>query len=351
MPVDFDTNPNRSSLEVGIELEYPRLGDNAEKYVDRGRNSNQLRREVAHVGRGDAAPTYDGTVGLEVVSDVLSLSDLEGWYLDVLDYLREEHNERYQPTGLMDGGSTAGLHIHVSRLSESQARELYEMSQEPWLQVLFCTSIAVDDGQPTWPVFRGGSYCRLNYDSRRYDVVNSRGGGHYEWRLPEPMNREHIEILQEFLRAFEQSPEAAREYGQEILDEGDDRITSIRRAEAVGMDINDIPVVLREAHPDDPENFFEEVRSEWHLPEIHQVEYNGNNYYVFETDLRGTWEVSGVTFAHDSVLIADELEQVSNETVAEDVIRAFDARNRSDGPTRETEATHELKKIVKKKKE
>lgn len=350
MPVDFDTDPYSSALSIGIELEYPRVGG-GEKFVGRGQGSDELRRNIASVGRRDANPVYDGTVGLEVVSDVLALEDAHTWYADVLDFIRDEHNERYQPTGLMSGGSTAGLHIHISELSERQARELYEISQEPWAQVLFCSSIAMEGGQPTWPVFRGGSYCRLNYDTRRYDVVNSRGRGHYEWRLPEPMTREHVEVLQEFLRAFEQSPEAAREYGQRVLDEGDERITSILRAEAVGMDISDIPVVKREPHPEDPEHLFEEMDGVWYLPEIHQVEYNDTGYYVFDTEMEGEWEVSGVEFAHDSVLIADELEELNDPGLAEEIRRAFEARHRSDGPARETEATHELKKIVKKKKE
>lgn len=345
---DFDTDTRSSRLSIGIELEYPRRGSD-ELFVHRGRDSDDLRRRVDHVGRPDANPVYDGTVGLEVVSSILELQDAVGWYHDVLEYLNEEHGEEHQPTGLMRRGSTAGLHIHLSSLSESQARALYEMSTEPWLQVLVCTSIAVTDDQPTWPVFRGGSYCRPSFDEGRYSVVNSRGGGHYEWRLPEPMTPGNVEVLAKFLRAFEQSPEAAREYGQRVLNDADDRITSILRAEAVGMDIGDIPLVNREPHPDDPENFYEEVASRSWLPEIHQVEYGSEHYYVFDTQMEGSWEVADVTFSHDDVIIASELE-IPEDPVVEEVRRAYDVTNRADGPERETEATHELKKIVKKKK-
>jgi len=347
MPGDFDFDPRESILKIGIEVEYP-ICSTGEYLVGRGRGSNPLRRQIEdwpHTIGG--YPEYDGTVGLEVVSDVLDLADAANWYADVLDHIEHTYGERYQPVGLMSGGNTAGTHIHISDLTESQAQELYDISQTPWAKVLFCSSIASDDDSASWPVFRGGQYCRMGYGSNRYNVVNHRGGGHYEWRLPEPMIREHMEIVVRFLRLFEQSPDEAREYAQELLDSGDDRITSIRRAERVGMDIDEMPTVQREPVTADSESeqFYQRVEDDWALPEIHTVEFGGESFYVFESRLSGEFEVMGIEFADDDILHALSLQPV-DDAMHEEIQRAY----QRDENIRKTEATTELKKIVKKKK-
>jgi len=274
--------------------------------------------------------------------------DATNWYKDVIEHVEEEHNRKHQPVGLMKGSSTAGLHIHLSSLSRSQARELYEISQTPWAKVLFCSSIAMDNESATWPVFRGGSYCRMNFDSSgRYDCINSRGNGHYEWRMPEPMIGDHMEILVKFLRLFEESPDMAREYAQEVLDDGDDRITAIRRAEAVGMDIDGVPTVERDPYPE-TEDFFEEVSDEWAAPEIYRVNHDDGVFYLFESRIEDTFEVNGVEFSRDDVLLADSLDRIEDDELRDDITRAYQRHGHEE--IRETEATNELKKIVKKKK-
>lgn len=349
MPEEYDFDPSNSSLQIGIELEYPEFNPRSDEYlVSRGRPSNDLQREVSGLPsflNGHA--TYDGTVGLEVVSNRLELADMQNWYAEVLEYMRAEYNAEYQPVGLMQGGSTAGTHIHISSISESKARELLEISQTPWAKVLFCSSIASDDQSTTWPVFRGGRYCQMSYGRNHYDCVNSRGNGHYEWRMPEPMVPEHVEILQKFLRLFEQSTDAAIEYAQDLLDSGDDRITAIQRAEKVGMDIDEMPAVRRMPAEADPENFYEMVANDWALPEIYTVEYDDRTFYVFETDFEGAFEVSGITFEGSDVMYADTLDVVDDNALIEEVYGAYQRAQTDD--MRETEATKELKKIVKKK--
>jgi hypothetical protein len=347
MPSDYNFNLGGSDLTVGIEIEYPRLG-NGEPLVSRGHGTNELQSNFHEPPGFSGRGVYDGTVGLEIVSDELPVEDLPAFYAEAINYTENEFDAVYQPTGLMAGGNTAGTHVHISPLSREEAQELYEMSQTPWMKVLFCSSIANSDDSAAWPVFRGGRYCRMNRDWHdRYSCVNHRGDGHYEWRMPEPMIREHAEILARFLSLFKQDPELARQYAQELLDDADDRITSIRRAEAVGMDIEEVPAVRRSRAEVDPENFYDVVSEEWSMPEIYTVEMDGDAFYVFDTRLQANFAACGIEFSHDDVLYADSLETAAPE-VAEDVRRAFGRRNQDE--MRETEATETLKEIVKKKK-
>lgn len=347
MPEGFDDFDVRdSNLRLGIEVEYPGMDRGDTLYVDRGRSTNDLSNEVTMPSSIGGRAVYDGTVGLEVVSDRLHTEDSVNWYRDVIEHVEEEYNTPYQPVGLMRRGSTAGMHIHLSPLSNSQARRLFEISQEPWAQVLFCSSIANTQETGSWPVFRGGSYCRMNYASSRYDCVNHRSGDHYEWRLPEPMAPEHMEIVVKFLRIFETSPEEAVRYAQAVLDSGDDRVTAIKRAEAVGMDIERVPQVGREPVADDG-GFYQEVAERWDAPQIYRVSLDEDDYYAFESDFNGTFEVDGVEVGSDVVVHAETQTPLEGNE-ADEVLRAFTSRNSQQ--ERETEATHELKKIIKKKK-
>lgn len=345
-PFDFDHDLSNSDLTIGIELEYPGRNSTDEKYVTRGRDTCGLQQRYTHPPFISGHGTYDGTVGLEVVSDRLDLEDAANWHAEVVDYVEDEYNVEYQPVGLMENGNTAGMHIHISHLTEQQARDLYEISQTPWAKVLFCSSIANENGEAAWPVFRGGRHCRMQFGGSRYACINHRSSGHYEWRMPEPVDSDHVEIIARFLRLFEQEADLAIEYAQEVLDDGDDRITSIKRAESTGMDIEDIPSISREP-VSDSEEFFQTMIDSWALPEIYQVELGGEHFYRFESEMDAELEVEGIEFETNDVLHADTLE-VANQELAEDVSRAFQRRHNES--SRETDATKELKKIVKKKK-
>lgn len=349
---EFDFDPRNSDLNIGLEVEYPAMNDNDDYLVSRGRGTVSLQRSIndwpsSLGGVPGGRPVHDGTVGLEVVSNVLQLEDAGNWYRDVIEYVENEHNAPYQPTGLMSTGNTAGLHMHLSSLSRSQAEDLYEISQTPWAKILFCSSIASHDDDLSWPVFRGGRYCQMQLGSGHYDVVNERGNGHYEWRLPEPVVPEHMEVIARFLRLFEQSTDAAIEYAQEVLDDADDRITAVQRAEAVGMEIEEMPEVRRRP-AEETEDFYETLENGWHFPEIYQVEYDGRSFYVLESRLSGSWEYDGFEFTADDIIYADELEIVEDEMYANEVRSAY-SRSAAES-SRETEATEELKKIIKKKK-
>lgn len=345
---NFDFDPTDSNLRVGIEVEYPKVGD-GEYMVTRGNGTSSLQSQMPPLPNSmDARREYDGTVGLEIVSGVLHLEDAKNWYADVLDYVGGEHGVYYQPSGLMNNGSTAGMHLHLSELSREKAEDLYEISRTPWAKVLFCSSVAMSDDSAVLPVFRGGQYCQMNLGREHYDCVNNRGSGRYEWRLPEPVTVEHWEILAKFLTIFENSTEKAIEYAQEVLDDGDDRITSIQRAEAIGMDLDDAGRVMNEQYGGDPENFYEEVSSSWAAPEIYHVEYDDEHFYTFETNLDvDEFAISNVEFNPNEIFWAESLDPVQDDEYAEEVQRVAERVRRNN--TRETEATDELKKIVKKK--
>lgn len=348
MPGDYDFNLSDSELTVGIEIEYPRVGA-GEQLVSAGRSSNELQSNFHEPPGFSGSGVYDGTVGLEIVSNELPVEDVPQFYGEAIEYTTEEFGAQYQPTGLMSGGNTAGTHVHISPLTRSEARQLFEMSQTPWMQVLFCSSIAAESDTVTWPVFRGGRYCRMNNGewSDRYNCVNHRRNGHYEWRMPEPMIIEHAEILARFLSLFKQDPDLAAQYAQELLDEADERITSIRRAEEVGMDIDEVPEVRRSRADDDPENFYETVADSWSMPEIYTVRYGGDDFYLFDTRIDAEFEAEGVRVHTSDVLYADSLDPAAPR-IADEVHQAY--RQRSQNDIRETEATNTLKEIVKKKK-
>lgn len=354
---DFDFGRNESNLKLGIELEWP-LMEHGKPMVSRGYNSDNLRTSMGPLPSSlDANKVYDGTVGLEIVSSPIDVADADDWYYEVVEYVKDEYNAGFQPTGLLANGSTAGAHVHISPLTESQAQRLADLSQEPWMKVLFCTSIALDEDETaTWPVFRGGDYCRPGYvghhnsrDESHYRCVNRRADTHYEWRMPEPMEPENVTILARFLSLFEQSEELAIEYAQELLDSGDDRITSVKRAEKIGMDIEDVPQVEREPVPETAD-FFGTVREGLMYPEIHTVQHDGDFFYVLDSQhsyVTGV-EVGNeeVRFSANDVLYADTLEQADDD-IGDEVMRMY---NRVENTFRETEATKTLKQIVKEKK-
>jgi hypothetical protein len=164
--------------------------------------------------------------------------------------------------------------------------------------------------------------------------------------MPEPMVPEHIEVLAEFLHYFEQDPDLAIEYAQDVLDSADDRITSIQRAEAVGMGLEDMPSVHREPPTDGDRDWFETVAGSARYPRIYTIEYQGDTFFAFNSDIQTTVEIAGIEFnPQEDVLWADDVEPVDDTDYAEEIQRAF-AQNGSE--QRETDATKELKKIVKK---
>lgn len=361
MPVsDYDVNPSNSELIVGPEIEYPRANSEEELLSHKGRDSSSLESEVTREGGLETFNTYpepDPSVGLEVNTDEpLPLGRLQEWYRAVINEVEGRFGTLFQPSGDIRG-NTAGLHIHISPLSEGKARRLYEMSQTEWMQVFMCTSVTENDVSTSAPVFRGGSYCNMDNPpsdpgGHRYDCVNHRGGEHWEWRLPEPMLPEHTELVSEFLRLFEQDPDAAATYAKDLLQDGDERITSIRRAEEIGLVVRDMNEILRTPF-EDSESFFHEIEEDPGTPKIYRASLNDGEYYLFDTELSSEigYEVSGTSFTASDILRADTLECVEDSELENTIERAYEEYCRETRVNNENENTDYLKEIVKKKNE
>lgn len=99
---------------------------------------------------------------------------------------------------------------------------------------------------------RGTNYCEDSFDKWHHSCVNKhrKGGvGHYEWRLPEPMGPDHFELLVEFIIRFLDNENRAVEWAENIVREGDDRLTSVKRAKSIGEPFkHDRPVVTPAAN-------------------------------------------------------------------------------------------------------
>lgn len=350
-------NFDDSDLQVGIEFEYPAAPgwSEEEKYTTYGRRTRSeadtIRREERGWTHGGSAG-WDGTVGIEITSPVLDAADGWKWYADTKDRVENEYGIPLAPTGLMES-STAGLHIHLSPISRDEAKALYELSTTSWAKAFFCSSIVSENGTNQWPVFRSGNrppdsgYCRFEgWDStNHYNCTNQRRGDHWEWRLPEPMSVDNFEHVMEFLVRFHEDIELGVQYAQEVLDSGTNEITSIKRAEMVGMEFDDDAEIARAPAPESAE-FYEHVEERPWLPEIHRVGMDGRTFYLFDTRLQGTFEAGGVQFDHDDVLNARTLEPVDDALEGE-IRSAY----RSYGEqTNRTPATDYVKDVVKKKK-
>jgi hypothetical protein len=114
------------------------------------------------------------------------------------------------------------------------------------------------------------------------------------------------------------------------------------------MDIDAVPTVERSPATDSTADFFETVANSWSAPTIHTVNLDGESFYLFESRMDGEFGVDGMRIHTDDILYAHDLDPVEDEQLRERVQQGF-VRNNSD-EVRETEATDELKKIVKKKK-
>jgi hypothetical protein len=173
--------------------------------------------------------TQDGGVRFHDAPDI---------YRESLAALQEQAGVDYNPVGLTRN-TTAGLHIHISGMSEADADALYRLSHKPAVQLLCGSTIAIrdSDGNRT-EVFAVGrreysGYCNMDKGTHHNDVVNTRNlaDGHYEWRLPEPMDAQHFVLVKQFIGWLDSDGEqAALEFARNMTHSVDERITAIRRA-------------------------------------------------------------------------------------------------------------------------
>jgi len=249
------------NLRLGVELEVPFTPKGAPKGVAKGEPSaigavedNELHEpyeggEITHElictnyalrscgadtsEHGLEARTPDGGINYRAIGD---------WYEATYREIEDRFGREIEPTGFY-GDGTAGLHTHLSPIDERIADELFRFSKEPEAKVFACSSIAAftSDGEfdPDGGVKRPG-HCEMpatrqdNHDC----CVNkhrSGGGGHFEWRLPEPMYPDHFRLLVDFIARFVRNPDEGKRFARDLVAEGDERLTAVRRAKKQGI--------------------------------------------------------------------------------------------------------------------
>lgn len=250
-------------VRFGVEIEIPFRPPGAKPLVSMGEASDTEVHDgvmLSHPHGGEithewiGGPMVDGREdGLEARTPDggIPYYDLANWYRESIEEIQEITQRNLEPTGFF-GDTTAGLHTHISPMTEDQAQRLWEVSQEPFMQVFCGTSIAGRDANGNdignYPVVRSGwkaRHLKIDDFARGHDsVVNKHrkgGTGHYEWRLPEPTLPDHFDMIVEFLVRFMDDADDGIEWARSRVQEGDRRIVSFQRADALDKDITASP--------------------------------------------------------------------------------------------------------------
>lgn len=224
--------------EIGIEFEFPYANayngydDIPERYQYASTSSSYRDTYGRGVSLEFGGQMTSDHVGAEVTSDVMNLHTEEPleWYTDVIADA-EEKGYPFAYTG--QGQTNFGLHMHLSTLTEEKARALYEMVENnryTWPRVFFCSSVKPRSADP-WR--HGGIRYGYGFDQTSILRPCRRGSvGHYEFRLPEPMPPEQLELVLEFLQLLEHAgPEAAEHFARERVANLDERLAPIDQYE------------------------------------------------------------------------------------------------------------------------
>lgn len=345
------------TINIGVELEFPEVGSGRRRMLDAGVMSDRTRMDLRDqmdfgIRRGNIV--YDGTVGLEAVSDVLPLDEAAHWYRQTVETIEEYGNCQYAPVSrIVDGmeTSTVGTHLHISPMDRGEARDLYELSQEPDVQLLMCSRVVADE-EPNYPVFRS-DYCEMDeFDERHYSVLNARHN-RWEWRLPEPQTMEHVENIFEFVDVFmNDGAEEALQYAKRKVGKGE--TTSIERAEAIGVTElgNGLDYTVERSATPKSRHFFNEVFHKRSAPYIYRVSHNDSSdeYYGFwsRNDEECEVKVSGErhTLKRGKVLDAKDLTVVEDEDIESDVVASVESYRMKDHSMPDTKAKKRLDEVL-----
>lgn len=346
-----------STINVGVELEFPKRSPSRAPMRDAAVKSNDtrmyLRDEGFRLQGGNIV--YDGTVGLEAVSDILPIEHATRWYKETVRKIENWGNCEYEPVSLIDEGptSTAGTHIHISPMNRSEAEELFALSQKADVQLLTCSRV-VRSEEPNYPVFRN-DYCEMEFDRDRYSVINDRGN-RWEWRLPEPQSLRHVENLFRFIEIFKQDgAEQALDYAKEKVEAGD--TTSMQRVREIGT--TEIPEVEEKEMEVDRapgagnESFFDRVFHDREAPYIYHVvdENEGSEYYAFWSNDTEEYTIphEGVDFrlSDGQVRDAKSLNRVSDVETCISIVEAVNRYRLTGGQElTHTKAKDRLKELL-----
>lgn len=242
-------------MRFGLEFEVPFMPDDDTHLMSRGKSTDN--EETAWFPDGELDYEWisarPDTYGWECRTDgTMGPRELVDWYTKTYHRI-ERHEGRIEPVGYHDEG-TAGLHIHLSEISEEDAKLIRRASTKPWMQLLACSSVAAydTDGEllPKYHVLRGKdpdvkNPCkdkRVGGPGRGKIIAARRGTGHYEWRLPEPMWPVNFRHLMEVLtRLLESGMDLARSVAHNIIEQRSHHITSVKRARKIQQELGDLP--------------------------------------------------------------------------------------------------------------
>lgn len=257
MPTTVET-PTGSTVEatrndyalntVGIEFEYPIAPESAESdddfmaaTQDNARMSDAIYndRRAPNVGEEwlpsmQNIPTGEMTrdhVGAEITSARLNLhsDEPERWYRATI---ARATSLGYPFAANGRGGTSFGMHLHLSELSDSEAGAIHNICQEDWAPIFFCASLSEDSADP-WRhggVSFGGDFDADGHFGNGGILRNRHGDGHWEFRLPEPGVPEHFDVIMNFLRLLAtQGSEAAATFARDCVFEKDERLTAVQQ--------------------------------------------------------------------------------------------------------------------------
>lgn len=236
LEVPFKPEGHPKGVAKGVPSEVGSLDDNElHEPQEGGEITHELIATKPSCEHGLEARTPDGGIHYRAIGD---------WYAAAYREIEERFEREIEPTGFY-GNGTAGLHTHLSPISERKADELFRFSKTAEAQVFCSASVAAftSDGNPECdvPVTRP-AHCQMP-DSRRNNhdcCVNkhrSGGEGHYEWRLPEPMYPDHFRLLVDFIARFMRNPDDGKQFVRELVMEGDERLTAIRRFKKIETEL------------------------------------------------------------------------------------------------------------------
>lgn len=253
---------------VGVEFEYPVAERPRIVPVSNALESYDLRYEVEDEWLLDHVPDVPNGhmtgdhVGAEITSSpmLLHTTQPEVWYNATIERA-EQMGHPFAAVGRHES-TNFGLHLHLSPLTDEKAEALYELAQTDWARVFFCASVNSRGADPfrhggcedPWRArwWNGGEYdARETHDGEmetttsilrgcgnRTDVsYNGDIGGHYEFRLPEPMLPDHFSAVLHFLRLLDvDGPERAEEYASELVYEANPILTPVQQYERLSND-------------------------------------------------------------------------------------------------------------------
>lgn len=252
-------------LKFGLEFEVPLKADKNELFTGRGKPAESEStgwfcdqdREMDYEYISASPQTY----GWEArTTETKSMAQLCHWYNRAYNDIESigKHGTTIEPCGY-HGDGTAGLHVHFSKLTGEEAQMIHDISSEPWMRLLACTSVAAFDHKgnllPKYHVLRGddpdvGNPCpqrSVSGPGKRRVIAKRGGAGHYEWRLPEPMLPTSFYLLMDVVSvALNESPTEAERVARRIFDERSDEVTAIKRARKIQDTLGNLPAMKEE---------------------------------------------------------------------------------------------------------